>query len=289
MLRQILRSFVVPACVVAGLCAAGTETAPTFRPPAVPLVTSDPYLSIWSEADHLTDDATRHWTHHPHPLVSLIRVDGVASRLMGNEPANVPALPQVGLEVTPTRSIYEFEDAKIHVTLTFMTPALPRDLDVLSRPLTYLTWTAHSVDGDTHSVSIYDSTSGLLTVNEPGEKVDWGREKDSRGAATRLIRGGLTALHMGTAEQPVLGSGGDDHRINWGYAYVAAPAKKSESVIGENEALLNSFAETGEIPAVDDSRKPRRRERGSTGDGFYFRPWNGRGQTGFAASYDCIR
>jgi hypothetical protein len=166
--KQIQKSIIISACFMCGLAAAGKD----FRPPAVPLITSDPYLSIWSEVDHLTDDVTRHWTHHPHPLISLIRVDGVASRLMGNEPANVPALPQVGLEVTPTRSIYEFEDSKVHVTLTFMTPALPHDLEALSRPLTYLTWTVRSVDGSPHAVSIYDSVSGLLAVNEPDETVE---------------------------------------------------------------------------------------------------------------------
>jgi hypothetical protein len=226
------------------------QTAQTpFRPPAVPLVTSDPFLSIWSEADHLTDDVTRHWTHHPQSLISLIRIDGAASRLMGNEPTNVPALPQTGLEVTPTRSIYQFEDSKIHVTLTFMTAALPDDLDVFSRPLSYITWTARAVDGAAHQVSIYDSTSSELAVNHTDEKVRWGRER----------AGDLTLLHAGTAQQPILGSSGDNHRIDWGYACAAARTKQAvaTAAIGANETLLRSFVQDGELPAQDDDRMPR--------------------------------
>src|SRR3569623_1724439 len=96
-----------------------------LRPPATPLVTFNPYLSNWSEADHLTDDVTRHWTRREQALDSLIRVDGVNYRLMGVEPKVVPALPQVGVKVLPTRSIYDFDNGHIHVTMTFMTPALP--------------------------------------------------------------------------------------------------------------------------------------------------------------------
>ena len=83
-----------------------------------------------------------HWTGKPHRLTSLVRIDGKAFRLMGKEPADVPALPQTGLEVLPTRTIYTFEGEGVRLTLTFMTAALPDDLMIYSRPVTYLTWRA---------------------------------------------------------------------------------------------------------------------------------------------------
>ena len=119
--NNIISHRLAAGAAVAGLLlanaarAALSTDAQPFRPPAVPLVTFNPFLSIWSEADHLTDNATRHWTGREHSLVSLIRIDGKAYRLMGNDPTNVPALPQAGLQVTPTRSIYDFDDGQVHV------------------------------------------------------------------------------------------------------------------------------------------------------------------------------
>ena len=218
-----------------------------FRPPAVPLVTFDPYLSIWSEADHLTDKNTVHWTHHEQSLVSLIRIDGKTYRLMGADPSNVPAFSQISVKVTPTRSIYEFEDAGIHVRLTFMTTALPHDLNVFSRPLSYITWDVHSIDGTTHNVSVYNSTSSELVVNKTSELVKWQKMK----------AGKLTALRIGTQTQPILGSSGDDHRIDWGYVYAAASSAQAKSAIGANQTLLDGFVRNSSLPVTDDLQMPR--------------------------------
>jgi hypothetical protein len=96
-------------CVGVFFLAGGVAPAQlSLRPPAVPLVAHDPYFSIWSPADRLTDTSTTHWTGKPHPLRSLVRVDGQVFRLMGAEPASAPALPQSSVQVLPTRTIYLF-------------------------------------------------------------------------------------------------------------------------------------------------------------------------------------
>ena len=230
----------------AGAWAEAVAERAAFRPPAVPLVASDPYLSIWSMADRLTDDVTRHWTRRPHPLASLVRIDGKPYRLMGKEPSAVPPLPQVGLEVLPTRTLYGFEGGGVRIALTFMTPALPDDLDVLARPVTYVAWQVRSADGAAHDVAIYQSTSALVAVNAPEQKVEWARE----------TMGGLTALRAGTQDQTLLWPAGDDTRIDWGYVYAAAAAAQAQAAIGAGPEMLKAFAAEGKLPA-DDTRMPR--------------------------------
>ena len=58
----------------------------THRPPAVPLIVNDPYLSIWSMSDTLTESQTMHWSEAIQPLTGLLRVDGKVLRWMGTQP-----------------------------------------------------------------------------------------------------------------------------------------------------------------------------------------------------------
>jgi len=227
--------------------AGAADARKAFRPPAVPLVACDPYFSVWSDADKLTDDATRHWTGKKQPLGSMIRLDGKAYRLMGDEPKGVPALPQVAVHVLPTRTIYEFAGPQAQVTLTFTTPALPDDLDVLSWPLTYLTWDVKSTDGAPHEAALYFAAGAELAVNLPDQEVAW----------SRSTAGDLTALRVGSAAQPVLQAKGDDLRIDWGYAYAAAPKNEARGAIGPAAALATAFVDGGKLPAEDDARQPR--------------------------------
>ncbi|MEI6674536.1 MAG: DUF4965 domain-containing protein [Verrucomicrobiota bacterium] len=221
--------------------ALATQAAEPLRPPSVPLVAHDPYLSIWSPADKLTDADTVHWTGKPNRLTSLVRVDGKTFRLMGSEPATMPALPQTRLEVTPTRTLYTFDGAGIQLTLTFMTPALPDDLDVLSRPLTYLTFEARATDNNPHDVAIYQDVAAELAVNEPTQQVAC-----SQGDTT-----GLAVLKCGSHEQPVLAKSGDNLRIDWGTLYLAAPrSPKNSAHILPPSVARATFAAGGEFPLV---------------------------------------
>jgi hypothetical protein len=223
---------------------------PGFRPPAVPLVACDPYFSIWSPADKLNEADTVHWTGKPHRLTSLARIDGKVFRLMGREPGQVAALPQVGLEVLPTRTIYSFEGQGVHLNLTFMTPALPSDLMLFSRPVTYLTWSAAAIDGNKHRVEVYFDASAEIAVDS-GAEVATGSREDLRGCKV---------WKLGAKEQAMLGKKGDDLRIDWGYLYVAGKQSASGG-IGSPERLRQGFLDGSANQAKQDSgaeEKPAR-------------------------------
>ena len=71
-----------------------------LRAPSVPLVMADPYLSIWSPYDKLTEGSTKHWTNASKPLVGALRVDGKVYRFMGKDKQNLqPIAPMTDVEV----------------------------------------------------------------------------------------------------------------------------------------------------------------------------------------------
>ncbi len=227
---------------------AHAEEPTAFRPPAVPLIAHDPYFSVWSMTDRLTDDWSRHWTGSTQAICGLARIDDKPYRFMGTLSDKLPAMTQTAVEVWPTRTIYRFEAGGTRLTLTFCSPLLVNDLDVLGRSVTYVTFDAQATDGGTHKVALYLDCSPELAVNTADQKVIWSRYKI----------GNLAVLRLGSQEQPILAKSGDNLRIDWGWLYLAVPGQEgADTALAADRAARQGFVESGRLPEADDLRMPR--------------------------------
>ncbi len=190
-----------------------------LRAPSVPLITVDPYFSIWSNTDRLTDCDPVHWTNKPNTIRGIITIDGVDYRFMGA--GKEEALTQTDLDIRTLTTKYTFAGAGIELTATFFSPLFPDDLSIMTRPVSYLELSVRSTDGEKHSTSIKLMASEELCLNQKGQMAVETEVKEFDG---------INAVRIGSVEQPVLGKRGDDIRIDWGYFYLAAKDAKVGSV-----------------------------------------------------------
>jgi Domain of unknown function (DUF4965)/Domain of unknown function (DUF1793)/Domain of unknown function (DUF5127)/Domain of unknown function (DUF4964) len=375
------------------LLISAAATAQVAQAPAYPLITHDPYFSVWSFHDTLNADATRHWTGREHPLLGIVRVDGQAYTFLGKpehplypltataqeerwackyteqppqgnwtalkyddaawregrapfgpeseKPGTVWTSPEIyvrrvfeadilnldrlflqirhddDVEIylngekiyhcspcwTPgyrniplaaavksrlkqgrnllamrcvntagpgfldaglatqraltgikagiqqkrsfsaTQTQYEFVCGPVDVRLTFRTPALPKDLETLAKPLTYIEISAQAKDGKTHDVQVFFGISTNLAVNETWQPV----------RAETLVSKKAKILRAGTSAQAVLGKKGDDVRIDWGHLYLSAPLT-AETGIARVEDVIGFLSETSPFPTLPQNK-----------------------------------
>lgn len=385
----MMKKFAITAALVTAAC---MSQAQEFRAPAYPLVTHDPYFSIWSASDELTATPTRHWTGTDQSILGMIRVDGKIYRFLGEKEkrfktilpaadeinyntsytesapaagwmnpgfdasswkkgqapfgdnpsqsktvwkspdiwvrrtftledtqfsnpllklqhdddvevylngeliysrkgwtgkfvylplsdaarskfktgenllaihvANTaggawldagfvdeiqdPADPEIlvaqqeSVELTATQTRYRFRCGGVTLNLTFISPLLPDDLELLSRPVSYITTNVTSADGAEHAVQVYFGCSSDIAVNQPSQEV----------SAKAYTAGGLQILKAGTTEQPVLQKKGDDLRIDWGYMYVATAAPGARQFVSTGMQGSQAFFGTGSSEAT---------------------------------------
>jgi hypothetical protein len=220
------------------------------RVPSVPLITCDPYFSVWSPSDRLYDTDTVHWTGRRQRISGTVVIDGKPRRFMGIGADEV--LVQTDLEISATSSRYRFEGEGIILDLSFLTPLLLTDLDLLSRPVSYVCVKAASADGRTHTVEVsftFDSAF-CKSGNDPVPLISGIHALDRCHAAW-----------LGQRKQAPLSHSGDDITIDWGYLYLAVPEGQGRVFISDaGEALtarlrfleLEGSAEGVVIAAYDD-------------------------------------
>ncbi len=216
-----------------------------MRPPSVPLITVDPYFSVWSAANTLTQNDTVHWTGKPNTMRGVVTIDGVCYRFMGS--GDEPAMKQTALDVSAMTTEYRFVAAGIELTARFTTPLFTDDYYYLTRPVSYLKLTYRSLGKKCHTVTAHVAVSEEICLNYRGQDgVD----------VALLEQDDIQTARIGSVSQPVLEKRGDDIRIDWGYFYLSTAGQAAKTGAyaekvpfaehcehGENEEMTFVFAE----------------------------------------------
>ncbi len=197
-----------------------------MRPPATPLITVDPYFSLWSTADRLTDRDTVHWTLSPQLLRGTLSVDGQCYRFLGMGEA--PAMEQISTDLTALVTEYLFRCAEGELSLSFYSTLFCDDLYRLSRPVSYLRAAFTPLDGKTHTVKLTLTASEEFCINKRGE--------EAVEANTLILPDGGKSIRIGSKAQRVLWRDGDDVRIDWGWFYLSGNAD-CKTEVTESEGM----------------------------------------------------
>ena len=179
---------------------------------AYPLVNVDPYLNIWSCKDVLTDEFTAHWTNIRHSICGAVVIDNNIYRFMGKihnngvclyEPRTVE---QKSVDVTPTQTIYKFGNELFDLEVRFISPLLPDDLMLLSRPVSYISYEIKALDNKEHRIEIFFGASSELSVDNIEQNI-----------SAEIYKNGM---RCGRGNEGVLSATGDDKRIDWGWLHL---------------------------------------------------------------------
>ena len=198
------------------------------RLPAIPLICSDPYLSIWMPADTLTQTDSTHWCGPTKPLRGTATVDGVKARYLGV--GSAPEAELVRLEVEPTSTRFSSLVNGVRIDVTFLTPALPDDPDLLSMPVTLVSWKLSAADGKAHDVSLDLHLSDRLCYD--------GDIRPKMFGTSFKLDSGLNSALCGQVVQKPLCHSGDHITIDWGYLHLTSAAE----VAAVSDGLMLSWS-----------------------------------------------
>ena len=215
------------------------------RLPAIPLICSDPYLSIWMPADTLTQTDSTHCCGPTKPLRGTATVDGAKARYLGV--GSAPEAELVGLEVGPTSTRFSSLVNGVRIDVTFLTPALPDDPDLLSMPVTLVSWKLSAADGKVHDVSLDLHLSDRLCY-------DGDIRPKMFGTSFKLDSGLNSALCGQTVQKPLCHSG-DHITIDWGYLHLTSAAEVaavSDGLVLNWSGKVEDAQEVRAVIAYDD-------------------------------------
>jgi len=218
----------------------GGSSFTPIRPPAVPLAVRSMYLSTWSPSNNLAGTWPMFWNGHTTALTGIVRVDGTAYVFCGAPNGGYPLATQTAFTLTSTRSTYVQTAGPVTLTVAFLSPVDPDNLQRQCVPLSYLTVDAASNDGGSHSVSVYLDISGEWAHGDTSQQLTWAEQ----------TVGNQLVLTSQPANPTVLGEYGD--QASWGTVVWSTDNVAGTTWQTGADSVVRANGAAGSLPNTDD-------------------------------------
>lgn len=177
---------------------------------AYPLFIKDPYFSIYSNGDILTESDTIFWTGAKKELLGLVKIDNKIYSFLGK--SEFEKLEQINVELETFKTIYTFKKDDFILKVEFVSPLTLNDLKLLSCPICYMHY--DFVCSNKHDFEIY------LLMNEKWCYNEGNNDKHQIIGNEFKFRK-YNVAKFGLRRQLYLSQSNDEFLSDWGYFYLA--------------------------------------------------------------------
>ena len=199
------------------------------RLPAYPLFVNDPFFSVWSPSDTLNGANTCFWTGLERKTYGLVVADGKVYSFMGVADGTEP-LKQTSVRVNAFTTDYTFECDSFNLEVSFISPLVPTDYELMSRPVCYMTY----------------KVVPKVTINKIKVAIALHEEHCYNKCDDTVIGGGFKypdyeLAFFGRNRQLPMSNSFDSTAADWGYTYISA-----DQAFFTDHTAFNNFLKTGE-------------------------------------------
>ena len=263
------RTFALPGALLLSLTAltaagcgqaAHAQSFTPIKPPAVPLITREPYMNTWLRASNGIAPGVwpEYWNGTVKAITGIAYIDNQPYLFFGAPavPSIANRMTQTALHTTPTQSVFTFSGGGVNLTVDFLSPVEAKDLQRLSMPLSDIITTAQSSDGMHHSVTVYFDISGEWAHGDSDQLIKWAPETINRNLDGSSKKGTLSAWTV-TPNSPTVFNQVNDYP-SWGTVLFATETSGSLTTqSGADSAVRSQFTGFGQLADSNDTNQPR--------------------------------
>lgn len=156
---------------------------------------------------------------------------------------NIQLAKQESVTVTATKTSYRMLCGDVNINIDFLSPLLASNIDILSRPLSYISFTSSATGNKKRDIEILFGVSASVAKDR-----SYQIEKTTAGTFNNI-----KYLKTGVADQKILAKAGDDLRIDWGYAYLSTSSATATLLNKSSNELLQEIAGVSENTKIADN------------------------------------